>query len=415
MAQHDYIIANQTFPNTRTDLNNVFAAIVSQNSGATAPSTTYAYQLWYDTTTDILKMRNANDDAWIDLFTIDQVADTASAAGAAAQGSNLIINGAMTVAQRSTSVASLGTANGYNTVDRWQMFVGSASAGRFTQSQASVTDLAGFPKSLKHEVTTADTSIAAGEALQIAQLIEGQNLQALKKGYSDAEQFTVSFYVKGTANTYVVEMYDADNTRHVAKTFSVTSSWSRVELTFPADTTGKFDNDNAVSLYLIIWLHAGSDFTSGTLPTTWASITSANRAVGAGSLYSAVSNTFEITGVQLEVGSATPFQHEDYGTTLAKCQRYYYESGGTATNDWGQKGYQLASNYVANTLSHPVAMRASPTVTKAGTFVTSAIAQPTPLGSSTTSWQWQAQKNGSSGAWTMYSNSSGKFTLQSEL
>jgi len=241
-------------------------------------------------------------------------------------GRNLIINGGMTVSQRSTSVASLGTANGYNTVDRWQMFVGgTASAGRFTQSQASVTDLAGFPKSLKHEVTTADTSIAAGEALQIAQLIEGQNLQALKKGYSDAEQFTVSFYVKGTANTYVVEMYDADNTRHVAKTFSVTSSWSRVELTFPADTTGKFDNDNAVSLYLIIWLHAGSDFTSGTLPTTWASVTNANRAVGAGSLYSAVSNTFEITGVQLEVGqTATPFEHEDYGTTLAKCQRYCY-------------------------------------------------------------------------------------------
>ena len=93
MAQHDYTIANQTFPNTRTDLNNVFAAIVSQNSGATAPSTTYAYQLWYDTTTDILKMRNANDDAWIDLFTIDQVADAA----AASLGADVTISGDLTV------------------------------------------------------------------------------------------------------------------------------------------------------------------------------------------------------------------------------------------------------------------------------------------------------------------------------
>lgn len=78
MAQHDYIIANQTFPNTRTDINNVLAAIVSANSGASAPSTTYAYQLWYDTTTNKLKLRNAADDAWIDLFDVDQVADTAT-------------------------------------------------------------------------------------------------------------------------------------------------------------------------------------------------------------------------------------------------------------------------------------------------------------------------------------------------
>lgn len=296
------------------------------------------------------------------------LADLAGSADAGGlTGRNLIINGAMTVAQRSTSVASLGTVNSYNTADRWQIFVGgTASAGRFTQSQASVTDLAGFPKSLKHEVTTADTSIAAGEALQLSQLIEGQNLQALKKGYSDAEQFTVSFYVKGTANTYVVEMYDADNTRHVAKTFSVTSSWSRVELTFPADTTGKLDNDNAVSLYLIIWLHAGSDFTSGTLPATWASVTNANRAVGVGSLYSAVSNTFEITGVQLEVGeTATPFEYESYDTTIQKCYRYYYKTD----LDIGTNSPYLVGSYalaVAGTQAwcitdYPVPMRIRPT------------------------------------------------------
>ena len=81
MAQHDYTIANQTFPNTRADINNALSAIVSQNSGATAPTTTYAYQLWYDTTTDKLKIRNANDDAWIDIFGFDQVADTASITG----------------------------------------------------------------------------------------------------------------------------------------------------------------------------------------------------------------------------------------------------------------------------------------------------------------------------------------------
>tara|TARA_R100001510_G_scaffold49344_1_gene47636 strand:+ start:209 stop:1318 length:1110 start_codon:yes stop_codon:yes gene_type:complete len=257
-----------------------------------------------------------------------EFADLAGSADAGGlTGRNLIINGAMQVAQRSTSVTGIGGANGFFTVDRWQIFQGGSTSGRLTQSQASVTDLAGFPNSLKHEVTTADTSIAAGELLQISQTFEGQNLQALKKGYSDASSFTVSFYVKGTAKTYVVEMYDGDNNRHVAQTFSVTSSWSRVELTFPADTTGKFDDDNGLSLYLIIWLHAGSTYTSGTLPSTWASATNANRAVGAGSLFSATSNTFEITGAQLEVGEkATPFEHRSFGDELARCQRYYEKS-----------------------------------------------------------------------------------------
>ena len=92
MAQHDYVIDNQTFPNTRTDINNVLQAIVSANSGGTQPSTRYAYQLWYDTGNNILKIRNADNDAWINLFTFDQSADTAevSAGGGAGffQGEN---------------------------------------------------------------------------------------------------------------------------------------------------------------------------------------------------------------------------------------------------------------------------------------------------------------------------------------
>ena len=82
MSQHDYVIANQTFPATRTDINNALGAVVSTNAGATAPTTTYAYQLWYDTGNDDLKMRNADNDAWIALFSFDQTADTALISGA---------------------------------------------------------------------------------------------------------------------------------------------------------------------------------------------------------------------------------------------------------------------------------------------------------------------------------------------
>ena len=294
-------------------------------------------------------------------------ADLAGSADAGGlSGRNVITNGAVQVAQRATSVTGIGGADGYFTADRWKVFTASLD-GRVTQSQASVTDLAGFPNSLKHEVTTADTSISAGEAFQLSQVFEGQDLQSFKKGYSDAEEFTFSFYVKGTAKTYCVEMYDGDNTRHVAQTFSVTSSWNRVELTFPADTTGKFDDDNALSLYIIIWLHAGSNFTSGTLPATWASVTNANRAVGAGSLFSATSNTFEITGAQLEVGSqATPFEHRSFGDELNRCLRYYHTSNigdPDGSLNGGASGIAFDAAEVAVCYEFPVPMRATPTVT----------------------------------------------------
>lgn len=81
MSQHDYVIENQTFPATRTDINNALAAVASTNAGSSAPSTTYAHQLWYDTTANKLKQRNADNDAWIDLFDVDQSTDTAGLSG----------------------------------------------------------------------------------------------------------------------------------------------------------------------------------------------------------------------------------------------------------------------------------------------------------------------------------------------
>jgi hypothetical protein len=281
---------------------------------------------------------------------------------------NIVINGAMQVAQRSTSVTGIGAANGYFTVDRIQLFQ-SGTAGRLTMSQAAITDLGGFSKAMKFDVTTADSSIAAGEIFQIGTLFEGQDIQGFKKGHSDAEGFTVSFYVKGTAKTYSVELFDADNTRHVTQTFNVTTSWNRIVLNFPADTTGKFDSDNALSLYILIWVHAGSTYTGGTAATSWAANNNANRAVGCGSLFSSTDNELFITGLQLEVGSqATPFEHRSFGEELGLCQRYYYERMGLGTALAVSGGeYQWAMNGIAyNTtlglggLSFPTPMRATP-------------------------------------------------------
>ena len=243
---------------------------------------------------------------------------------------NILYNGEMKVAQRSASVAGLGAAGGYFTLDRWQMVTG-ASAGRFTMAQVA-DGPPGFANCLKLTTTTADTSIAAGEHLLLSQNIEGQDLQQLKKGTASAEQFTMSFWVKGNASAvYVVEVYDSDNSARVThQSFAVTTSWNRIELTFTGDTTGALDDDNATSLSFSIWLHAGADFTSGTfVSNTWSSMTHPNRAAvdGFTSIYDATSRTFFITGVQWEIGAtATEFEHRTFGTELALCQRYYEKS-----------------------------------------------------------------------------------------
>jgi len=244
---------------------------------------------------------------------------------------NIIINGAMQVAQRATSSTGIGGSSGYFTCDRWHMSP-SGTAGRLTMTQDSSAP-SGFANSIKLDCTTADTSIASSEFLLFTQKIEGQDVQSFAKGTSDAKQFSLSFYVKGNASaTYVAELMDEDNSnRHANKSFSVTTDWTRVELLFPADTTGTLDDDNALSLSLNIWLHAGSDFTSGSLQTTWGALSQTSRAVGISSFFSSTDNTFFITGVQLEVGSqATPFEHRSFGEELTLCQRYFQLISGGA-------------------------------------------------------------------------------------
>ena len=245
---------------------------------------------------------------------------------------NIVTNGAMQVAQRSTSETGLGAAAGYFTLDRWKIDTAN-SAGRFTMTQTA-DGPSGFANCLKLDCTTADTSLAASEHLLIYQRFEGQDLQQIKKGTSDAELITLSFYVKANAAfTFGVELYDLDNNRQITKLFDTTTGWVRHELTFPADTTGAFGDDNAASLNINFFLHGGSTVTSGTLNTAaWASNTNANRAAGIDSFFSSTDNNFFITGVQMEIGSqATNFEHRSFGEELALCLRYYQKTFEYAT------------------------------------------------------------------------------------
>jgi len=285
---------------------------------------------------------------------------------------NILINGDYSIYQRTQQATGAGAQADYPTADRWVINPNTEGRLTMTAGTADAPPESNVTTSLKLDCTTADTSLGAAQFCVLDQRIEGQNLQHVKKGTSGAKQLTASFWVKGNASTtYVAELYDNDNARQVSKSFSVTSSWSKVELTFPADTTGAFGNDNGLSLFFQIWLLAGSNYTSGTLSETWTSATAANRAVGTGNFFSSTDNEFYITAVQLEVGdTATEFEILSYPERLTLCQRYYQKFGpyGTNTFPLGPVSYcYTATNHaIGHTLTTP--LRAVPTVEVTGTL-----------------------------------------------
>ena len=272
---------------------------------------------------------------------------------------NIVINGDMQVAQRSTSVASI-TTDGYYTVDRFIFQIN--SLGTWTQSQSTDTPTGqGFGKSFKLDCTTADATPSASDYMILAQKFEGQNLQYLKKGTANALPLTASFWVKSTkTGTFICELVDEDNVRSISKSYtvSVSNTWEFKTVTFPGDTTGVLDNDNSSSLKLNFWLGAGTDFTSGTLATTWGARTNANIAVGQVNIADSTSNDFLITGVQLEAGtSASDFEFLPYDVDLARCQRYYVRFNAIKTYSLYGIGNAFTTGIVRSNISLPVTMR----------------------------------------------------------
>ena len=275
---------------------------------------------------------------------------------------NLIINGNMQIAQRATSKTSI-TADGFYTCDRWEALV--RTAGTWTQTQDTGVANEGFAKSLKMDCTTADASLGASDRIFMYQRIEGFNTQSIKKGTANAESVTLSFWIKSNkTGTYIAELQDLDNSRDISQAYTISSAntWEKKTLTFVPDTTGALDNDNAGSLDVYFWLAAGSDFSSGTLNTSWNSTVSANRAVGQVNLADSTSNYVNITGVQLEVGTtATPFENVPYDLNLQRCFRYYQHFKGGSAFTSGVNGVYNDTTTLVGLHTHIVPMRAAPT------------------------------------------------------
>ena len=299
-----------------------------------------------------------------------EFADLAGSADAGGiSGSNMLINGAMQVAQRSTSVTGLGAAAGYFTLDRFIMSINAASAGRYTMSQSDVTDLDGFSNALKIQCTTADTSIAAGEVLILSQRVEGQNIQTLKSTSTTSKAFTISFYAKSNASRAIsLEARFTNGTnRQAATVHTIGTSWARYTMTVPAATSIQIDNDTSNEMQINFFLHAGSDYTSGTIQgSTLGAADNTKRAAGIGSIFASTSNFIEITGLQMELGEkATPFEHRSFADELRMCQRYFYflNFGGTYQVGGGLPGMLYSSDLGFATIPFMCEMRAAPSIT----------------------------------------------------
>jgi hypothetical protein len=279
---------------------------------------------------------------------------------------NIIINGDMSIAQRGTSTASV-SGTTFGACDRWKTILG--SLGTFTVSQdTDVPTGQGFAKSFKYDCTTANASPTASAFNAILQLIEGQNLQYLKKGTANAESLTLSFWVKSNkTGTYTCQFRDYDNTRTISQTYTINSAntWEKKTITISGDTTGAFDNDNQGSFQLWFWLGSGSDYNSGTLNTSWNAEVTANRVSSSQvNLADSTSNYINITGVQLEAGTtASDFEFLPYDVNLGRCQRYYYahtpKSG--SNNIIGNAAFYTATS-PRSVIQFPVTMRAVPSL-----------------------------------------------------
>lgn len=283
---------------------------------------------------------------------------------------NLVHNGSMRIAQRAQVT---GLTTGAHRVDRYKLTT--SGGADVTANQVSVLGQSpagdGLSKALRIKCTTADTSVAAGDYSILYHRIEGQDLQHLQYGTSDAKKLTVQFWVQSAkTGIHIVELTHLDAGYRNAQQYTISSAntWEKKTVTFVGYQTTAFDDDANGSLQLAWWLLAGSTYSGGTHNSnTWHN-TDANRAVGQVNVLDAVDNNFYLTGVQMEVGELTEFEHLTFGEELALCQRYYTQINPTGT--FTNYGFGIANNSTTAEVGifFPVEMRAEPSLTHSSTL-----------------------------------------------
>lgn len=272
---------------------------------------------------------------------------------------NRIINGDMRIDQRNLGAAVTGfSGGGKYTVDRWAVW---ATGGALTAQQSTLVP-PGFDKSLSVTVTTADATLDAGDYYLISQAIEGNNIADFNWGSANAKAITISFWVRtSVTGTYsgAVRNASANYTYPFQFTVNQANTWEYETITIPGPTSGSWNADNTLGMYLWISMATGTLYSD--VAGAW---TTKANVVGASSSINMIATngaTFHITGVQLEVGlTATNFDTRFHGTELMFCQRYYMRY--QLTGSFPFVGRTLSDNRVQLNLPLRYQMRTTPSL-----------------------------------------------------
>ena len=277
-------------------------------------------------------------------------------------GDNRIINGDMRIDQRNNGAS--GTASGY-TCDRWRYDGAQASKGTWGRYASSAQ---GFPYDLGFTSASA-YAVLAGDFFAFSQIIEADMVSDFAWGTANAQSITLSFWAfSSLTGTFGGSIRNTASNRSYPFSYSipVASTWTRITITIPGDTAGAWVmSGNAAALNVFFSLGVGSTFSGAA--GAWAS-TNYLSATGAVSVVATNGAAFFVTGVKLEIGSiATPFNRQSMAKSLADCQRYYQQIGGTATSVLLQGYASAAGGSVGCTIGYN-AMRAAPTAARIGAW-----------------------------------------------
>jgi len=249
---------------------------------------------------------------------------------------NLIINGGMTVAQRGSSQTGVGI-DTYTNLDRFKQYAAAGGmAGRSTSTQETITDLNGFTKALKLQVTTADTSVGSTDSYGLTTRLEADDILRLGIGTANAQATTLSFYAKApTGGGVFCAGISLPGGGNYFEEVTIGTSWARHEIKIPVTTTSSHATTatgTATGIEVQITLMAGSSYNTLT-NKTWSAGGNNRATSNQTNFYSSTSNNLFVTGMQLEVGTeATPFEHRSFAQELVLCQRYFAKSYAPSTN-----------------------------------------------------------------------------------
>jgi hypothetical protein len=298
---------------------------------------------------------------------------------------NRVINGDMRIDQRNAGASRSVDNLIVYTLDRWRAVSSQGGTVKYTvqRNDGSVTPPPGFTNYLGVTVTTAFSLPESGQFFSIDQIIEGYNVADLDWGTPNAKTITISFWIRSSiVGTYSFAVRNNASNRSFIKTYTINSAntWEYKTLTIPGDTSGTWEKTNGRGVEVFFDLGRSPSFEAGVVADSWLT-TGAVRLGGTVKLIENQGATWQITGVQLEVGTvATPFERRPFGTELALCQRYAYVNRLSSSGGFGLSGYFETSTAALITIRHPVEMRASPTFSfsAANTFFTQTTSNITP-------------------------------------